>query len=673
MKRTLTALFAVAATAGALLAAPAQAQHSLRSGIDLNTFDRSVRPQDDFYRFVNGAWLETTQIPADRSNYGSFTELADQAEADLRTLIEQAAERPENADQQLIAGFYRSFMDTARVEALALKPIEADLARIAAITTHDGLVRFLGESRRIGLDMPFGFYVMQDARNADTYIGYVYQSGLGLPDRDFYADARFADVRDAYVAYVARMFDLAGLPHGDAAAQTVLAIETELAAHQWDRVRNRDANATYNRYTLEEARVLTPRLDWAAFFAAAGAAPADAFIVNQPSYFEAVDSLLAAVPLADWKAYLTFKLLDDSAPYLHHALEAARFDFHGRTLSGVEAMQPRWKRAVATMDGLVGELIGKEYVARHFKPEAKARMEALVENLRTAFGQSIDELAWMDDATKAAAHEKLAKFTFKIGYPDEWEDYANLAVRPDDLFGNVRRASARLYDKMAGRIGQPVDRGEWFMTPQTVNAYYSSEMNEVVFPAAILQPPFFDVEADDAVNYGAIVAVIGHEFSHGFDDQGSKSDGDGNLRDWWTEASAAEFERRAARLAEQYDAFTPVEGMHVNGRFTLGENIGDLGGVANAYRAYRLSLGGAEAPVIDGFTGDQRFFLGWAQIWRRKYREDELRRRLLTDPHAPSEYRCNGVLANFTPFYEAFGVAEGDGLYRPVEERVQIW
>ena len=648
----------------------------LALGVDTTNFDRSVRPQDDFYRFVNGTWLEETTIPADKSNYGSFTELADKAEADMRAIIEEAAEaeyKEPGTDVQKVGDMYLSFMDSTRIEDLGLAPLQDDLTRIDAIETYEDLIRYIGYNQRIGISDPFAIFVNQDAKNATEYTLYATQSGLGLPDRDYYFEESFANVRDKYGEYITTLYDLAEMDGSAEASQTVMDIETGLAEHHWTRVQNRDRNATYNKVTLAEANEMTPNLDWDVFFDAAGIDDVDAFIVRQPSYFEALDGILLEVPVENWKTYFRFKLLSSAAPYLPNAFADASFDMYGRTLSGTEAQRPRWKRAVSATNGTLGEMVGKLYVEKHFQPEAKARMDELVENLRTAFGQAIDELEWMGPETKEEAQAKLAKFNTKIGYPDKWKDYANLEIQAGDLLGNMKRSTEFEYQRRIDRLGGPVDREEWFMTPQTVNAYYSSTMNEIVFPAAILQPPFFNVEADDAVNYGAIGAVIGHEFSHGFDDQGRKSDGDGNLRDWWTEQDNEEFQARAAKLGEQYSQFSPIEGMHVNGDLTMGENIGDLAGLTMAYKAYQLSLGGEEAPVIDGFTGDQRFFLGWAQVWRRNYREDELKRRLVTDSHSPSEYRTNGILANMPAFYNAFDVQPGDPMYRPDDVRVQIW
>jgi len=646
-------------------------------GIDRASFDPKVRPQDDLFRFVNGEWLRTTTIPPDRSNYGSFTALDDKAQADLRTLIEEAAATRSPApgsDAQKVGDFYRSFMDTARADALGVNPLNPYFKRVDAIADPQQLVQFLGEAQRLGFSQPIGLYIAQDEKNTLAYIPIVVQGGLTLPDRDYYLkdDAKSVGIRDKYQAYVARVLELAGFADAKAAAQRVLAFETRLARAQWTRVQNRDAVATYNKHTIASATALAPGLDWARFFTAASINTPD-LVITQPSYFTAVGEAIQQVALDDWRLYLKFKLLNDYAPYLSEAFVAAHFDLHGRTLKGIQENRPRWKRAVEAIDTTMGEIAGRLYVERHFKPEAKQRMDKLVANLLKAFEVSIDELAWMGPQTKDQARAKLAKFTVKIGYPSRWKDYSALQVRSDDLVGNLMRSASVEHQRFVDKLGKPIDRTEWLMTPQTINAYYYPPMNEIVFPAAILQPPFFNVAADDAVNYGAIGAVIGHEISHGFDDQGRRYDGDGNLRDWWTSEDEKAFKARADGLVAQYSAFTPIDGLHVNGELTLGENIGDLSGLAVAYKAYQLSLGGKPGPVIDGFTAEQRFFMGWSQIWRRKYRDEELRVRLVTDPHSPSEYRANGIVTNMNEFYRAFDLKPGDKLYRPEDQRVEIW
>ena len=671
------ALLAVCLFPAAAGAQSASEPASSRLGVDLSAFDRSVRPQDDFYRFVNGGWLARTEIPADRSNYGSFTELADRAELALRAIVEEAAATPSSdptGDMEKIGALYRSFMDTVRIEALGIRPVQPQLARIDELRSHAGLPALFARLAREGVQRPFSLSVSQDARAAHRYTVYLGQSGLGLPDRDYYfrPDYEFARTRGEYVDYIATLLRLAGHARPHTGANRVMALETRLAEKSWTRVQNRDRNATYNAMSVADLERLVPGFDWRAYLDAAEV-DVDSVVVRQPSFFAALDTILGEASVEALRDYLTFKVLDAAAPYLSSELAGPRFHFRGRVLAGTEQERQRWKRGIDHVSGAMGDALGRAYVERHFQPEARARMQELVDNLMEAFRRGIDRLEWMSPATRAEAHAKLAAFNTKIGYPDEWEDYSSLAVRDGDLVGNVLRANEFQYRDMIGRLGQPVDREEWFMRPFTVNAYYSSTMNEIVFPAAILQPPFFNPEADDAVNYGAIGGVIGHEISHGFDDQGRKSDGEGNLRDWWTEADAAAFQERATRLGAQYDAFSPIPGMNVSGQLTMGENIGDLSGLAVAYEAYKLSLDGREAPVIEGFTGDQRFFLGWAQVWRRLYREAELRNRLLTDSHSPSEYRTNGVLRNLDAFHDAWGTRPGDGMWLPPEERVEIW
>ncbi|MCZ6763286.1 MAG: hypothetical protein O7C03_09865 [Gammaproteobacteria bacterium] len=656
----------------------ADAGKALALGIETANFDTSVRPQDDFYRYANGTWLENTQIPEDKSNYGSFTALSDGAEENLRVLIEEAAadeNKEPGSDAQKVGDFYLSFMNEEAVEAAGTTPLVEPLALIDRIESGADVVAYIGASQRMGLSNPFVLFVNQDSKDSTVYAAFMHQTGLGLPNRDYYLedDERFVALRDKYRDYVETMFGLVGLEGGEAAGQTVMDMETAIAEAHWTQVQNRQRDKLYNPYDVSGANELTPGFDWNVFLTAAGLDPTRDFIVRQPSFFTALGTMIAQTPVDDWKTYFRFKLIDSAAPLLSAVFVEASFDMHRRAVQGIEQNQPRWKRAVQATDGNVGELAGKMYVAKHFPPAAKVRMNEMIENLRMVFNESIDELEWMGELTREQAQDKLAKFNTKIGYPDKWRDYSTLEVIAGDLAGNILRSNASQYDRMIGKLGGPIDRTEWFMTPQTVNAYYNPPMNEIVFPAAILQPPFFNVAADDAVNYGAIGGVIGHEFSHGFDDQGRKTDGDGNLRDWWTEEDATEFTARAQGLVDQYAAYSPMEGEYLNGELTLGENIGDLAGLTMAYRAYQRSLGGEEAPVIDGFTGDQRFFLGWAQVWARKYREQELLRRLKIDPHSPSEYRANGTVSNIPEFYAAFDVQEGDGMYIAEADRVKIW
>ncbi|MFE6237538.1 M13 family metallopeptidase [Cellulosimicrobium sp. NPDC057862] len=664
-----------------------------RSGIDLDALDPVVRPQDDLYRHVNGRWLATHEIPADRAMDGAFRALHDQAEVHVREIITDLGAQVASgtgdvgADAAKVGALYASFMDTDRIEALGTTPLQTDLALVAAATTQAELTGALGALQRTGGAGAVGFWVDNDAKDPERYVAYLYQSGLGLPDEAYYREDQYAPVREKYVPHVARMLALAGVTAEtwgaapEDAAVRVLALETRLAAKHWDVVRDRDADLTYNPRTLAALADEAPGFDWRAWVLALGAPQGslDDVVVREPDFAAGFAELWASEPLEDWKLWMVYHLVTARAPYLTDEVVEANFDFYGRTLSGAQEVRERWKRGVSVVEGALGEAVGAQYVARHFPPSHKARMEELVAYLVAAYRESITTLEWMTDETKEKALAKLEAFTPKIGYPVKWRDYSALVVEADDLVGNVRRAHAFEQDRELGKIGKPLDRDEWFMTPQTVNAYYNPGMNEIVFPAAILQPPFFDPEAEDAVNYGGIGAVIGHEIGHGFDDQGSKYDGAGRLEDWWTTTDREEFEKRTKALIAQYDAFRPAQlgedGPHVNGALTIGENIGDLGGLSIALKAYRIALGRPldEAPVVDGLTGIERVFLGWAQVWQSKGRDEEVVRRIATDPHSPNEFRCNGVVRNVDEFYAAYDVQPGDALYLAPAERVRIW
>lgn len=655
----------------------AQKGAALGSGIDLASMDTSVAPQQDFFRYVNGKWIDNTQIPGDKARWGSFDELRENAEKDVLVLIQElsATEHALNSDEQKIADLYKSFLDEALIEQLGLTPLNDDLARIDKIKTHADLAQLWGEWQAYGIGIPVELYVSQDQKKSDQYITGAYQAGLGLPDREYYLkdDARSLELVGKYEAYITNLLTLAGIAKAEQAAANIVAIEKKIAALHWSRVENRDRTKTYNKLTLAELNTLAPGLQWNRFFAAAQLGDIEAVIVNQPTYVTALAKMQAQVPVAQWQQYLKFHLISSNAGNLSKAFVDENFDFYGKTLSGVEEQRTREKRAMAIANTNLGFLVGKKYVAKHFKPEAKARMDLMIENLRAAFGESINELTWMSEDTKKQAQVKLAKFNNKIGYPDKWRDYDCVTIAPNDLIGNLRRSAVCEHQRAVARLGKPVDRTEWGMTPQTVNAYYSSTMNEIVFPAAILQAPFFNVEADDAVNYGAIGAVIGHEFTHGFDDQGRHSDGDGNLRDWWTEEDAAQFKSRAQLMVDQYSAFNPIDDLHLQGALGLGENIADLGGVTLAYRAYKNSQAGKSGKTIDGFTPEQRFFMGWAQVWRIKYRDEALRQQVINGPHSPGKYRVLGPLSNMPEFYEVYDVKPGDGMYRDEKVRVKIW
>jgi predicted metalloendopeptidase len=676
MQRVLRIALAVLA-----LGSPLAAQQATGgSGIDKQYMDPAVRPQDDLFRYLNGKWLATFDIPADQAGYGSFQKLADDVQTQLKALIEAAAlaKNAPGSDAQKVGDFYASYMNQARADSLGAAPIADELAAIRTVATKTDLLGLMARLARGGVPGAFGAGVRQDDKQSDRYIVNLSQGGLGLPDESYYREDTFKDLRAKYVTHVERMLTLAHVPEPARGAQDVMALETRLARSHWTRVQSRDRDKAYNKLALAALSALTPGIDWPAYFAAAGAAGVSEVIVRQPSYFTALAGALDSVPLEQWKSWMAWQVVRRYADVLSKEFVDADFDFYGRTLQGTEEIRPRWKRAVQQLSGGLGGgglgfAAGRMYVEQHFPPEAKARMQALVKNLIEAYRQSISQLEWMSPETKQRALAKLAKFTPKIGYPDTWWDYAALEIRRDDLVGNVRRLAAFGYDRQLARLGKPVDRTEWGMTPQTVNAYYNASMNEVVFPAAILQPPFFNMAADDAVNYGGIGAVIGHEIGHGFDDQGSKYDGDGNLTSWWTPQDRAEFEKRTTMLIEQYNQFEPLPGQHVNGALTIGENIGDLGGLSIAYKAYHLALGGKEPPVIDGLTGDQRFFLGWAQVWRGKQREQALLNQLKTNSHSPSEFRANGTVRNVPAFYTAFDVKPGDKMYLAPEQRVKIW
>jgi predicted metalloendopeptidase len=638
-----------------------------------------VRAQDDFYRYVNGAWLAANEIPVDRANWGGFAQLRDDALTQLRAVIAEAdALGPAGtADQRKIAALYASFMDEARLDALGAKPIQLQLKAIDGIRSKKELPTVIAQFNEVGIAMPYAVYIQQDPKEPTRYIPTIVQSGLGLPDRDYYlkdGDAKLKDTRDKYLVHVTTMLTLAGVADPEANAARVLQLETALARVQWTRVENRDPDKTYNKKTLAQLDTLTPNYAWKPWLTATRiAGKTDAVLVSQPSYLEGFAKAVDTIPLDAWKAYFKFRIIASTAPYLSKPFTAENFAFDGGVLSGTPTELPRWKLAVGVVESTMGQGLGKLYVARYFPPENKARMDEMVRNILAAYKQSIDGLDWMSAATKKEAQAKLAKFDPKIAYPSQWRDYTALTVKSDDLLGNVMRARRFEYDRNNAKLGKPIDRTEWGMTPQTVNAYYNGGRNEIVFPAAILQPPFFDLKADDATNYGAIGAVIGHEISHGFDDRGSKSDGDGRLRNWWTDEDRARFEAKTKALVAQYDAFEPLPGYHINGALTLGENIGDNSGIAIAYKAYRISLNGKPAAVIAGKSGDERFYAGFATIWRNKSREPALIRQLTTDPHSPGEWRTNGVLRNQTPFYEAFDVKPGDGMYLPPEQRVTIW
>ncbi len=647
------------------------------SGILLEYMNTNVRPGDDFNAFVNGAWIDKAEIPADRATNSVGLEVHERAVENVRVIIEESAagDFAEGTDEQKVGDLYASYMDMERRNELGVTPLQKEFDKVQALASREDLAVYFAEANKLGVDVPFSLNQYADLKNPNTYMMYTWQAGLGLPDREYYfkEGEESENIRTAYQAHIARMFELAGLPDGEAAAQTIMELETRMAAGHLEKEKTRDMVALYNKIPLDELSEMMPDFAWQPYLEAAMISDIDGLVVTQPDYMKALDGIMTGTGMETWKTYLTWKVLNANASLLTDELDDQNFAFYSKTLRGIEQQLPRWKRAVGAVNDNLGEVVGKVYVTRHFPPEAKERMLELVNNLILAYEVSIRNLDWMSDETRAEALDKLSKFTPKIGYPDKWKDYSGLEIHDDDLVGNMARSALFQYEINIERQGGPVDRTEWGMTPQTVNAYYNPPLNEIVFPAAILQPPFFDLNADDAVNYGSIGAVIGHEIGHGFDDQGSTFDGDGVLRNWWTDQDREEFEKRTAKLIEQYDQFAPFDDLNVNGEFTQGENIGDLGGLSIALLAYKLSLDGEEPPVLDGFTGEQRVFIGYAQGWRGKSRDEALRVQINTDPHSPRQYRVNGVVRNIPEFYGAFDVAETDALYLAPEDRVKIW
>jgi len=655
-----------------------QENTTLISGIDTANMDNSVRPQDNFYLYINGGWLNNHEIPDNKTAIGAFYDLRDKADSDVKVIIEELAATKNlttGSDEQKVADLFRSYMNTDERNNLGTTPIKIILDAIKSLKNKDDLAGFFGTYSTVGIKSPLALYVSIDKKSSENYAVYLWQNGLNLPDKDYYFNEaeRFVNLRAGYVAHIEKMLNLAGLPNAKASAKNIMALETKLAAHHWSRVETRDSEKSYNKLATNNLTSLSEQFNWQAFLAAEGVEKQKNIIINQPSFIEGFGKVFAETSLETWQQYLTFNTLNSFASYLTTDIDNENFDFFSKQLNGLKEQRPQWKRSVSVVNSNLGEVIGKVYVTRHFTPAAKARMGELVENLRNAYGESIDDLTWMSEDTKKSAHKKLAAFTSKIGYPDKWEDYSKLTIKSDDLVGNIIRSRKVSSDKQISKLGDPIHKWEWYMTPQTVNAYYNPPANEIVFPAAILQPPFFNMKADDAVNYGAIGAVIGHEMGHGFDDQGSKYDATGNLRNWWTKQDFKEFTARTKALVKQYDGYAVFDDLNVNGKLTLGENIGDLSGVTIAYKAYQASLKGEKAPVIDNLTGDQRFFIGYTQIWRGKIVEKSMRNRVATDPHSPGEFRVLGVLSNIDKFYETIGIKEGDAMYIAPEKRIKIW
>lgn len=672
MKNTKISLLAVA-----IVMASCAKKEELTSGINKKNMDTTVNPGDNFNNYVNGTWLKTMKIPADKSSYGAFDMLYDQSQKDVKTIIEEAAKSnaANGSDEQKIGDYYASFMDRKGRNAKGITPIQNEMKAIDTIANYDDLASFFGTANRTGISIPFNISVYTDFKDPTKNILITWQGGIGLGEREYYSstDPKMAEIRKKYVAHVEKMLQLGGIANPTGNAAKIMALETLIASKQMKKEDARNAEKIYNKYETADLKKLMPDFNWTAMMTKAGVEKEKQIVIAQVDYMKSLNDIIKKTTIEDWKIFLKWGLINKSASLLTTELDNQNFDFYSRTLSGTEKPEEDWKRAVNTVNSGLGEVVGKVYVEKHFSPEAKERMVTMVKNLLKAYAESIKKLDWMSDATKKEALRKVDKFMIKIGYPDKWKDYSKLKIDKSDLYGNAQRSIEFEYQRNLDKLGKPVDRTEWGMTPQTVNAYYNPSLNEIVFPAAILQPPFFDLKADDAVNYGAIGAVIGHEIGHGFDDEGSTFDGDGVLKNWWTPADLAAFKAKTGALVAQYNGFKAFPDLNVNGQYTLGENIGDLGGLSIAIKAYKESLGGKEAPVMDGFTGMQRVFLGWGQVWGEKTRDEALRSQIARDPHSPAKFRINGVVRNIPEFYEAFKIKPTDSLYLAPEKRVKIW
>ena len=663
--------------AAVVLMASCNKKEELISGVTKNNMDTLVNPGDNFDAYVNGTWVKNNKIPADKTSYGAFDMLYDQSQKDVKAIIEEASKGTftEGSDEQKIGDYYSSFMNRKDRETKGIAPIQPELKNIDAIANYSDLAAYFGKSNRTGVSMPFSVAVTEDFKNPKQYTLMTWQGGLGLPEREYYlqADAKMVETRIKYVAHIEKMLQLVGLPNAAESATKIMALETLLATNHMKKEETRNTAKLYNKYNITDLKKLMADFDWNAMLKNAGIEKEKTIVISQVEYTKSLNNIIKNTPIDTWKTYLKWSLINNTANYLTTALDKQNFDFYGKTLYGTEAQEEDWKRGVSTVNGGLGEIVGKVYVKKHFSPEAKERMTGMVKNLLKAYAESIKKLDWMSENTKKEALAKVDKFMIKIGYPDKWRDYSALKVAKNDLFGNIERAREFEYNRMLNKLGKPVDRTEWGMTPQTVNAYYNPTLNEIVFPAAILQPPFFNLKAEDAVNYGGIGAVIGHEIGHGFDDQGSTFDGEGVMRNWWTPQDLTSFKAKTKSLVDQYSAFKVFPDLNLNGEFTLGENIGDLGGLSIAIKAYKLSLNGKDAPVMDGYTGIQRVFLGWGQVWLDKSREKAIRNQIASDPHSPAKFRINAVVRNVPEFYEAFKIKPTDSLYLATDKRVKIW
>jgi len=649
-----------------------------KSGIDHQYFDQNIKGNDDFYQHVNGGWLKNTEIPADKSRWGTFDILHEESLKQLHDIVDELSKQQlvEGSSEQKVASLYANFMDEKSIEALGIQPIQAEITNVDALKSKKDIAQLAAHFSRIGVTSPFDVGIDQDMKNSTEMVAMLGQSGLGLPDRDYYLknDAKFKKIRSQYLKYIEKTLSLAGDKQAAQHAQGILKLETQIAKIQWSNVQNRDVTKLYNIYKTQDLAKLSPKIDWQTYLEKQELSDKIKTIqVIQPSYFKGLGPIVDNTSLEVWKAYFKFHLVSDFSSLLSQAFVDNSFDFYSKQLREIKEQKPRWKRGVQLVEGTLGESLGQIYVKKYFSAEKKQRMEVLVQNLMKAYSQSIDKLDWMSPTTKVQAQKKLASFAVKIGYPNKWRDYSALEIKNNDLIGNVIRSREFEHQYALNKLGKPVDRDEWGMTPQTINAYYNASLNEIVFPAAILQPPFFDMDADDAVNYGAIGAIIGHEISHGFDDQGSQFDELGNMKNWWTAEDHRKFKEKTNTLVAQYNAYEPIKGYHVNGELTLGENIADNSGLAIAYKAYQLSLNGKAAPVLDNLTGEQRFYIGWAQAWRSKITDAMQVEFLKRDPHSPDKVRGNATLLNQAPFYDAFHIQQGDKMYLPANKRVNIW
>lgn len=647
--------------------------------LDLANMDTTISPSDNFFLYANGAWLENNEIPESEARWGSFDLLRENNLNTLHTLLDEAAaaNAAEGTAEQKVGDFYKSGMDSATIDKAGIEPLKEVLTRIEDIANKEDVLKEINYLRTVGLSQVYGLYISPDDKNVTQQICQLYQGGLGMPDRDYYfnKDERSTKIREGYKAYLANLMRMTGMTEEEAqqAANNIYALEQKLATASMTRTERRDPYKVYNKLSIEQLNQSTPNLNWNTTLEDLNINGEDSVIVGMPAFFKAVNNELSATPIEAWKMYLKFHVVNDMAPYLSSNFADARFDFYGKTIRGLKEQQPRWKRVLHVVDGSVGELLGKTYVDKHFQPEAKQRMLDMVNNLQETYEDRIKRLDWMTDATKQKAIAKLNTFVKKIGYPDKWKDYSKLNVTADNYVANIFSSATFDFNYMVSKLGKPVDKTEWFMTPPTVNAYYNPAFNEIVFPAGILAFPFFDKDADDAVNYGGIGGVIGHEMTHGFDDQGSKYDADGNLKDWWTEEDTKQFQAKTGVVVDQFNNYTVLDSVHVNGQLTLGENLADLGGLAIAYEAFQKTEQAKSGEKIDGLTPNQRFFLSWAQVWRANTRDEELANRIITDPHSPVEWRTNGPLSNMTEFYEAFDIKQGDNMWRPDSLRAKVW